>query len=273
MSNGQLQDKLSSIRGKVPVKAQGTTKSIRPVSASAWKGDGVDHINVWEDGVTDMGRMLSHRHEASFNHSHFGRFKTVEGFDNYIQSVEKDDRLRYMSGPPLSHLAKQLTHVPILYFRAILVDTYYQRIKQDKKLSDLFINSTLPFDLYYIVKRTGVKVRPARALWFAEGLEEIRRAMQEGGEPDLGFLVKPGINIYEQFEVKPEVKAEEKNASKKNKPAKKKPVPTVNGVPLEGLGENKSENSDDHAALAATAREHSADVAVKELLQEGAVTQ
>lgn len=228
MKSGQLQDKLSSIRGKVPVKAQGATKAIRPTSAAQWKGDGVDHINVWEDAVTEMGRMLSHRHEASFNHSHFGRFKTIEGFDNYIQSVEKDDRLRYMSGSPLSYLAKQLTHVPILYFRAILVDTYYQRIKQDKVLADLFVNSTLPFDLYYIVKKTGIKVRPARALWFAEGLEEIRRAMQEGGEPNLTFLVKKAdINIYQQFEAKVEVKDAPKDQGKKKKQAKKPEAPVV----------------------------------------------
>lgn len=227
--SGQMQTQLEAVRGKIK------TRPIPPIFGNAlknpqtWKKDGEDHINVWEEAATDLGRMLSHRYKLQFNHSHFGRFTTIEGFDAYIQSKEKDDRLRFLNGARLRMLISQgITRDPVQNFRAILVDTYYQRIKQSAEITKLFIESTLPFDLYYVVKQSGVRVRPARASWFIQGLEEVRRAMKEGVEPDLGFLmVNAKIGIYGNFEKQEVTEVKEQPKKKPNKPKAKKPQQAI----------------------------------------------
>ena len=42
--------------------------------------DGVDHINIYSRGKTQLGRMLSNFYLSPFNHPVYGGFNTVEGF-------------------------------------------------------------------------------------------------------------------------------------------------------------------------------------------------
>lgn len=221
--NGSLQAQLSKVHGKIaqsPVtevtNTHGKTAKVSAVevttpekkkkprhipakkphrpperSAMEWKADGEDHINISAEAVTQIGKRLNRGSKSQFTHSHFGSFKTIEGFTTYIQSEEKDDRLRRLWGNSLKEFSKLLTikKATIRNFKAVVIDTYYQRIVQEPALVKLLVNSDLPFDVYYTLRDTGVRVRPASYGWMIPGLNEIRRALKESAQPDFSFLM------------------------------------------------------------------------------------
>lgn len=178
--------------------------------------DGTDHINVGDDAVTDLGKMLNHRADNQFQHSHFGKFRTMEGFNLWLLSNERDDRLRQLQGTKLRSLSKKITKLPetIPNFKAIIIDSYYQSIIQNENLKKAVENSTLPFDVYYVMEDTKLRVRPARYNWLLYGLEEIRKAIKENREPQLKHLLdyhRRGRGIYDDILSKMKLQAPEAN--------------------------------------------------------------
>lgn len=201
-ARGPMFEKLSQLRPQVSRNNQGRGNRggfHDPVpSPMKWQADGVDHINIWEDGSTELGKALSHRYKLDFTNSVFGPFTTMEAFDRYVQSEERDDRLRRLTDKPLKNFAEKLTFRQVTNFKAINMDANYQRIKQYKPLVDEMIASTLPFDVYYVARDNGMRIRPPRHAWFIAGMEEIRKALKEGREPDFTFLLdKKKSKIYE----------------------------------------------------------------------------
>jgi hypothetical protein len=193
---GQLGAKLSSLRPQIKTRVapekkvheKGGDFGHRLPPVQNWSRDGEDHINLWEEGEVELGRILSHRYELEFDHTQLGRFKTMEALDRYVMSRDRDDRIRNLTGPALKKFAKNLVLAPVINFRAIVMDANWQRIKQYPDLATAVKESTLPFDVYYIIRDSGVRVRPARASWFLAGYEELRRALKEDREPNFDFL-------------------------------------------------------------------------------------
>jgi len=166
-------------------------------SPNVWKEDGVDHINIWEHGKTELGIFLSHGSKYPLHHKLFGNFKNVESFWKYVQSKEKDDRVRFLSGPSLRRFSKKLSNIRVKNFRAIIVDATYQKLLNNEKFLKQMKESTLPFDCYYIAGDSKIKVRPIFT-WVINGMEEIRLALKEDREPDFTFLKdRKNISIYD----------------------------------------------------------------------------
>lgn len=167
-------------------------------SPMLWIADGVDHININITASTELGQVLTHSSPVPFVHSIFGRFVNMEAFWHYIQSEERDDRICNMVGHTLTMFSKKLTHKLVTNFRAIIVDSNWQRIKQHPVIAEEMKNSTLPFDCWYIARDTGMRKRPIYFKWLISGFEEIRKALKEGREPDFDYLKEiPGTGIYE----------------------------------------------------------------------------
>lgn len=151
--------------------------------------DGVDHINMAEDGQTELGRDLSHGARIPFVHNYYGQFNTMNNFWYYIRSVERDDRLRTFYGKRLKTFVENTSHCRIPNFRLIVMDANWQKICQTPKLLENIKNSTLPFDFWYRYRRAdGIRIRPNFAHWLIAGFEEIRKALKENRDPDFGFL-------------------------------------------------------------------------------------
>lgn len=147
--------------------------------------DGVTHINVHPEGKTDLGKKQAHYTHAPFTHPFLGSFRSMEGFWYYMRSREnlvpaekRDDKLRYLVG----FAAKQYgsTRPVIRYddFKEDILAANYQKIIQNKKILDAVIKSTLPFTQYYVLKDSGMVVKPQDWDWLCEGLENIRAALQ-----------------------------------------------------------------------------------------------
>lgn len=152
--------------------------------------DGVNHINMSDEGQTELGRMLAHTSRLPFTHSHYGHFNTMNNFWYYIRSVERDDRLRSFYGKRLKTFLKtNTTHCRIPNFRVIIMDANWQRVQQHPLLATALKDSGLPLDCWYRYRReNGLRLRPNFAFWLIAGFEEIRKALKENREPDFDFL-------------------------------------------------------------------------------------
>lgn len=146
-------------------------------------GDGVDHINIHVDGKTELGRMLSTFHRSQFTHPWFGPFNSMEGFWFYIKTKEKPDELRMLSGLKAKKLGKSLTRQWVENFTDIITAANYFKIEQNPHLKKLFLESTLPFDHYYLHGPGKVMIRPKGHEWLVAGFEQIRQWMREGKRP------------------------------------------------------------------------------------------
>lgn len=187
-----LQRNDAPVKRKKKYSGQGHDKSPARLddpspSAMNWKGDGIDHINIGRQAVTDLGFGLSNSSPLDFDHSIFGNFCSMETFWHYIQSKERDDRIRGMKGPVLQKFVEMLTWNSVKNFRAIIMDAHYQRIKQYEALKAELTKSTLPFDCYTI-NTSGIRIRPKFFKWVIFGFEEIRAALRENREPNFDIL-------------------------------------------------------------------------------------
>lgn len=163
--------------------------------------DGVDHINIWEKGSTELGVALSHMADLPFTHETYGKFRSIEGFWHYIRSVTRDDRTRMMAGYKAKKFGDTLESQRIDDFKAIIVDANWQKIKQYPPIIEEIKNSTLPFDIYYLFNNDeNVRIRPASAFWLLDGFNVIRQAIKENKEPDFTFLKDKQSNFKKSTE-------------------------------------------------------------------------
>ena len=160
--------------------------------------DGVDHINIWGFGETELGRQLSTQYRKPFVHEHFGRFNTIDGLWHWISSFERDDRLRHLSDKQLKMFSSNLTRMRVPHFRFLILDAIWQRINQDKALKKMMIESFLPFTCYYYHRRDTSLPRMSitAAHWLIPGYTEIRMALKENRLPSF-YNNRVKLDIYE----------------------------------------------------------------------------
>lgn len=159
--------------------------------------DGVDHINIYSLGETDLGVALSQHALLQFNHNRFGPFLTVEGLWYWLRSVNGDDSFRNMKGNKARNYSKTIqNHNYVPNFKYFIIDATLQKIKTYPDLLNAVKESTLRFDCYYYYKgkddhnnNTSIRIRPVSAGWIIAGMNAIREALQRGEEPNLEFLI------------------------------------------------------------------------------------
>lgn len=195
-----LSAKLARVRGSIRQNRLHRTLDVRdPLPDAMTIGeDGVTHINIWENAITDLGQALAHSTRFSFKHPVFGRFNNMESFWHYLRSEERDDRIRVMSGRALKSFATKLTPRRITNFRALIMDANWQKVRQYPEISDAMRDSTMNFDCYYVYRRkNGIRIRPTFAHWMIKGFEEIRMALKNDRNPDFNFLMDdPSKHLY-----------------------------------------------------------------------------
>jgi hypothetical protein len=155
---------------------------------SADTGDGVNHINIWAHGKTELGKLLAHFSHTPFKHPYFGPFNSMEGFWYYIKTEERDDALRRLSGKRAKDLGKQYERKYIKNFHEIIITANFYKIEQNPRIKELMIESTLPFQYYYLYGEHQLRIDPPGYEWLVKGFEEIRTMLKEGRRPpDLDY--------------------------------------------------------------------------------------
>jgi hypothetical protein len=145
-------------------------------------GDGKTHINISMTGATELGRQLTHFAVTPFIHPIYGPFKSMEGFWHYIKCEEADDLFRTLSASKAKSHAKSKPTVFRENFIQIINEANFYKIEQTPGLKELMVESSLPFEYYYLFGPNQLQIEPKQAKWLCSGFEEIRRLMKAGKE-------------------------------------------------------------------------------------------
>ena len=112
--------------------------------------DGIDHINIYSKGQTELGRLLSNFAETPFEHPLFGYFESVEGFWYWSKTGKMHDDLRYLSGYDAKAIGKKYKEVFNPAFEKEIKECITLKIEQNRTLFEMLKASTHPFTHYYV---------------------------------------------------------------------------------------------------------------------------
>lgn len=141
--------------------------------------DGIDHINIYSKGITELGRYLSNWANAPVV-TDDGYFASIEGYWYWLSS--HDEVLRNLYGFKAKQVGKQISitgaHIlPADQFRLKIRDACWAKIHTNQKMLTAFIQSALPFTHYYAY---GGKVVNAGHEWTTVMWEQYRTYIKNG---------------------------------------------------------------------------------------------
>ncbi len=139
--------------------------------------DGIDHINVYSKGKTELGKFLTNFARSPVN-TEDGKFESVEGYWYWLSC--KDDELRKLWGWKAKEYGRKVGASDWLddaEFKRKILDAIEKKIRYSDQFYIQFKESTLPFDHYY--NYNGKIVRPKDGRWVLEFLEELRKQINE----------------------------------------------------------------------------------------------
>lgn len=139
--------------------------------------DGVTHINIYSQGKTELGRMLSNFYKCNIN-TKDGWFNSVEGYWYWlgIEDCNEKEVLRDLSGFQAKKIGNGLKE----RFRRRIDEEFqdkilratWEKVKQRRILFSPEIAS-LPFEHYYNFGGKVIDVKH-KYLWLIEGIDKIR---------------------------------------------------------------------------------------------------
>lgn len=140
--------------------------------------DGVDHINVYSRGFTELGQDLSNFAHTPFVHPRYGPFESVEGFWYWLGTGRRHDHLRDLWGFLAKEEGRRCTRVDIPEFEEEIRDALLHKVSQTYGLAQRLAGSTLPLCHYFYYGRLGVVepkvVVPKAGLFQMEYLTDLR---------------------------------------------------------------------------------------------------
>lgn len=196
--------------------------------------DGVDHINIHNDAVTKLGRLLDMNAKTSFVHPELGTFTCVGGMWHYIKTRPMVEELRVLHGAALRHKVSQMKKdaledqyapqsVGVPGFKIIMADAMWHKVTQNAEVVQLMTESTLPFEHYFTQGALNLRQYPSEGFWTVAAFEEIRRVIKhrmETGDND----AQPDFSKLEDMKNpragidKPYVRPQPRNGSPYGKP-------------------------------------------------------
>lgn len=164
--------------------------------------DGVDHINVWNNGKTDLGRMLSIEFERVIEVKPWGRFSSIFAMWAYLTSKNHPKSLMMMDDFSLRTWLKKrrITEMEVEYpglnyaCACVLADV----IKADSALAKALINTNDAVFSSYIRMRDQTVMHP-NAVWWIPCIRLIRAQLQAGQEIDLSPVLPEGMSHDDVF--------------------------------------------------------------------------
>lgn len=145
--------------------------------------DGIDHINVYSRGKTDLGVALSNFAHIAIQHPKYGFFASLEAFWYWVSTGKKHDDLRRLYGSTAKTAG--IRHNPVKIdeseFANLIQDALRLKVAQNRKLCEALKKSDLPLRHYFVYGNNPPVVREQRKhMWQMQCLENIRTALKEG---------------------------------------------------------------------------------------------
>lgn len=158
--------------------------------------DGITHINIWTSGKTELGRALANFTYSQFDVPGLGPFNSMEGYWWFIKTSSKTDeetksrnKLRALSGRNAKDTGRNGKLLKIRGFKDLIAWGMYQKIVQNEKLKKLLIESTLPFEMYWLKEDSVVEVYPSGWEWQTEVVDKIRNLLKNNQTMEMPDIV------------------------------------------------------------------------------------
>lgn len=146
--------------------------------------DGITHINIYSQGKTELGRMLSNFYHSPFVYEPYGSFASAESFWYWYLTGQQHNHLRNLSGFEAKKEGRKyrndrldvngLTNEDLEVMEQMLV----HKIAYNPKIANLLKESTLPLVHYYDYH--GRVIVPEGIDWLSASYEDIRTVLKEG---------------------------------------------------------------------------------------------
>lgn len=141
--------------------------------------DGIDHINIYSKGKTELGRYLSNFTYSPFEHPIYGNFKSIEGFWYY--NLTGDEKLRELYGyEAKKHGQNQCKYVINGEWGVdrtqVKLAIIAKLTQSNPEMLEEFIYSDLPFKHYY--NFGGKIIEPKEAQWLVNFFINLREQLQ-----------------------------------------------------------------------------------------------
>lgn len=128
--------------------------------------DGIDFINIYSKGQTEIGRALSNFYTCPFNHPKYGQFNTIEGLWFYILSG--NERLRFLEGYECKMVGKTLENsdYPETFIEDITTGLDLKFINSGYIRNYFANNKPLPLKHFYV--KNGQIISLERHNWLVD---------------------------------------------------------------------------------------------------------
>ena len=137
--------------------------------------DGVDHINVYSKGQTELGRLLSNFPHTPFEHPSYGNFASMEAYYYWLASGMRHDWLKPLYGFKAKEIGRGCDKVYCEHFDQLLYEGLECKVGQNDHIRILLTDSVLPLAHYYVY---GGKPLDGGHSWLTDGLMDIRNRLK-----------------------------------------------------------------------------------------------
>ncbi len=137
--------------------------------------DGIDHINLYSKGKTELGRFLSNFTKSPIDLPE-GTFASIEGYWYWLATDHPDkDKLRTLYGYQAKKVGRELgapDWIDTEEFRQKIKHAIVLKLLANEKYHTQLVNTTVPFTHYYVYGDKVVDVPKAK--WMLDFLEQLR---------------------------------------------------------------------------------------------------
>lgn len=144
--------------------------------------DGITHINIYSQGKTELGRLLSNFAYSPFVYEPYGAFASAESYWYWYLTGQQHEGLRTLYGYQAKAAGQKYRNdrLDVLGLSdsdfKVMEEMLVHKIAHNPHIAELLQESTLPFCHYYVYS-TRVIV-PDGIDWLSDTYEVIRTALK-----------------------------------------------------------------------------------------------
>lgn len=138
--------------------------------------DGTTHCNIWTKGRTSLGRKLSNLSRYGFLHEDHGWFECLEGYWYWLATGCRHEQFKQMHGFDAKSVGSKMERVEMPDFQERFKEGMRLRLEQNADIRNELLNSTLPFEHYYVYGDNVVRDVKARHQWQLDFYDAYRKA-------------------------------------------------------------------------------------------------